>query len=298
MRLPIRFQCGEYAITILDLGMLQLDGGAMFGVVPKALWSRMVEPDAANRIPLGLNCLLIEYRDEKMILDTGVGAKFPEKYLAMYGINAEAAAGHEGHGARTALDIALSSLGLTTGDITKLLLTHLHFDHAGGATKRLESGELVPVFENARSYVHEGEWERAMAPHPRSKASYLQENFLPLAQNIAFLKGVENEITPGLSFRVTGGHTVYHQVLILDIPEGGFIYWADLIPTRHHLRIPYVMGYDEYPLETMDAKKALLDEAFRKNWLHLFEHDPDYPICRLEAADKPGEYRFTPHPHP
>ncbi len=271
-----RFQSGEYRITVVPVGELALDGGAMFGVVPKVLWEKLIRPDEKNRIPLALNCLLVEYKDEKCLLDTGVGTKFSEKYQEMYGIHNTAPIEH-----------FLKPLGLGTQDITKLLLTHLHFDHAGGATTFNAEGEVVPTFENAEIVVHSGEWEDALSPTPKSKASYLKENFLPLRDTgrLTLLQGPQNEILPGLSLRVTGGHTEFHQALVLDTPQGGFVYWGDLIPTHHHLKIPYVMAYDLYPVETMAMKERLLQEAFEKHWFNIFEHDLDVSACQLAYND-------------
>lgn len=276
-----QFQIGEYKITVIPVGELALDGGAMFGVVPKVLWNKLLPADEANRIPLALNCLLIEYRDEICLLDTGVGTKFSPKHREMYGIQKECA-----------MEILLEPLGITPDDITKLMFTHLHFDHAGGATRFDESGQVIPTFKNAQCLVHKGEWCDACNPSPKSKASYLQENFMPLLDTgkLAYLEGPQNEILPGLSLRVTGGHTESHQALVLDTPSGGFIYWGDLIPTSHHLKIPYVMAYDLYPVETMRVKTELLKEAHEKEWLNFFEHDLAMPACRLDYNEEKHIY--------
>lgn len=266
------FQIGEYRITVLPVGRLALDGGAMFGVVPKVLWEKLLPPDELNRIPLALNCLLVEYKDEVCLLDTGVGTKFSQKHQDMYGIQQA-----------SPISLYLEPLGLTTDDITKLMLTHLHFDHAGGATLYNEGGEAVPAFEKAEYIIHKGEWHDALNPTPKSKASYLKENFMPLYDSgrLTLVDGPSTEILPDLSLRVTGGHTEFHQALVLDTSDGGFVYWGDLIPTHHHLKIPYVMAYDLYPVDTMNTKESLLQEAHEKNWLNVFEHDLDVMACQL-----------------
>lgn len=278
-----QFTIGDYRLTLLPVGRFALDGGAMFGLIPKPLWEKQIPADSLNRIPLALTCLLIEHGEEKCILDTGAGNKFSPKYREIYDIRAGAT-----------IDALLhEALGIRPEAITKLLFTHLHFDHAGGATRYDESGRLVSTFPNAETIAHAGEWEEATHPTLRSRASYLEENLLPLRESgkLRLLEGSENEILPGLFLRVTGGHTKYHQVLLLDTPEGGFIYWGDLIPTRHHLKIPYVMAYDLYPVETMAMKEALLHEAVEKNWISVFEHDPDLAACRL--AYNHGERCFS-----
>jgi glyoxylase-like metal-dependent hydrolase (beta-lactamase superfamily II) len=268
-----RFEIGAYTITVIPVGKLALDGGAMFGVVPKVLWEKLIPADHCNRIPLSLNCLLVEYGNEKCLLDTGVGTKFSPKYQDMYGITEAPPIGP-----------FLEPLGLTTADITKLMFTHLHFDHAGGCTCFNDDGDAIPTFENAEFIIHQGEWRDAVNPGPKSKASYLPENFIPLQESgrLTLIDGPETEILPGLKLRVTGGHTEYHQALVLDTPDGGFIYWGDLIPTHHHLKLPYVMSYDLYPVETMARKERYLKEAFEKQWLNFFEHDLDVAACRLD----------------
>ena len=171
-------------------------------------------------------------------------------------------------------------MGIEAKDITKHLLTHLHFDHAGGATIYNHENNLVPTFENATYYVHKGDWEDAHHPHARVKASYLPENFDPLAETkrLVLLESDCNEIIPGLRMQVAKGHVPWHQIVILDTPHnGGFIYWGDIVPTHHHLKIPYVAAYDQYPVEIMETKQELLAQAHQKKWLNIFEHDLQVP---------------------
>jgi glyoxylase-like metal-dependent hydrolase (beta-lactamase superfamily II) len=168
----------------------------------------------------------------------------------------------------------------------------MHFDHAGGSTKFDESGKAIPAFENAEFWVHRGEWHDALNPTPKSKASYLKENLLPLEESgrLVLFDGDCTEVLPGLTLRTSGGHTRHHQILVLDQAEGGFIYWGDLIPTSHHLKVPYVMAYDLYPVESMARKAVLLKEAYAKNWLCFFEHDLDVPACRLAYNEEKDFY--------
>ncbi len=287
---------GSYCITLLETGRFALDGGAMYGVVPRALWEKLTPPDAEHRVSLALNCLLIENGQEKILFETGIGNKFSEKYRNLYGIEPL-----PDNSDKLGIEYALNQAGISPDEITRVYFSHLHFDHAGGATYRNRDNEIIPTFQNAQYFVHEGEWVSAECPHERCKASYLKENFTPLkeAGRLTLLRDDSTEILPGLTLHVTGGHTPYHQVLILDVSEknhspGGFIFWADLIPTRHHIKIPYVMGFDEYPIQTMEAKKALLKEAAAKKWLCIFEHEIEHPICFIQPSDKADSYRLEP----
>jgi glyoxylase-like metal-dependent hydrolase (beta-lactamase superfamily II) len=269
------FEIGPYRITVLSTNTMALDGGAMFGVVPKTIWNTLTPSDAQNRIKLACNCLLIEYsaagQHELCLLDTGVGNKFNPKMQAVYGVD------------NTPITYYLQQAGFKPQQITKLLFTHLHFDHAGGATQFDTHGQAVPVFEHAEVYVNSVEWQHAVRPHVKTKASYQSENFLPLQQagKLTLLKDPKTEILPGMWLIVTGGHTEGHQILVIDRPEGGLIYWGDIIPTQHHLKIPYVMAYDLYPMDTMAQKQAWLQHAHERQWITIFEHDIDLTGCQL-----------------
>jgi glyoxylase-like metal-dependent hydrolase (beta-lactamase superfamily II) len=282
---PYRFEIGPYRMTVVSFGTFKLDGGAMFGVVPKPLWNKLIPADEQNRIPLGLNVMLIEFDDQKILIDTGIGSKLPEKSQGFYDM----------HGSYDPADW-LGELETDVDEITQVWLTHLHFDHVGGATTRLADGRMVPTYPNARFFAHIGEWDRALAPNPRSKPSYIAENLYPLKESgrlVLFDDPVFSPI-PDFTMRLTGGHTLYHQAIYLDRPEGGFMYWGDLIPSRHHVKINYVMGYDEYPLASMTAKQQLLAETTQKGWLHIFEHDPEHPVCRIEPTSEKDTYAITP----
>lgn len=274
---------GAYRITVLPVGEFALDGGAMYGVVPKVLWEKIHPPDDQNRVPLALNCLLIETGDEKILLDTGCGTKFSPKHVAMYGIVGDCNIVHN-----------LKALGLKPEDITQVWFTHLHFDHSGGATCYNDHGELAPTFPNATYKIHQGEWADAHAPSPKSKASYLMENFDPLreAGQLDLFDGPETELLPGLWLKTSGGHTAHHQLLVLDLPEGGLIYWGDICPTHHYIKIPYVMAYDLYPLDTMTVKQRWLMTAHDRGWYNVFEHDLNVPCCQVTLDTEKGV--FTP----
>ncbi|MCA9842910.1 MAG: MBL fold metallo-hydrolase [Cyanobacteria bacterium HKST-UBA03] len=275
---------GDYRVTILPVGHFALDGGAMFGVVPKTLWSKRVAADEQNRIRLAQNCLLIEYGDQKLLLDSGVGGKFDEKYTALYAV--EPSGG---------IVEALKRVNLTPEAIDTVMLTHLHFDHSGGLSAVDASGVVVPTFERARHLIHQGEWAHAHAPNLRDKASYLPQNLDPLRDlpGLELLSGDKNEVLPGLWLIRTGGHTSDHQILVLDTPQGGLIYWADIIPTRHHLGVPWVMGYDLYPVETMAVKVHWLKEAHDKGWFNVFEHDPDRAMAKLRLNEARQTYEWV-----
>ncbi len=266
---------GNLEIFLLSDGLFRLDGGAMFGVVPRVLWERMDTPDEKNRILMGLNSLLIIRDAEKILIDCGVGDKFDAKFGSMFGIHRE----------HSLID-RLAALNIQPEDITHVILTHLHFDHIGWSTRRNASGELVPTFPNATYYCQRGEYEIALAPDPRSKASYVQENFIPLAQHgvLKFLEG-SGEILPDMEGVVTGGHTRDHMIVKTHSAGQTVCFLADLVPTPSHLRTPYVMGYDLYPAETMLIKPKVLQQAFEEHWLLVFEHAPRLRAGYLQQAE-------------
>jgi glyoxylase-like metal-dependent hydrolase (beta-lactamase superfamily II) len=251
-------------LFVLSDGVFHLDGGAMFGVVPKVLWEKLNPPDEHNRIELGLNCLLIKTANEKILVDTGIGTIYNEKFAAMFGIEKP-----------TNLLKGLAGLGLKPEDIAKVILTHLHFDHAGGNCWKDESGQIHPTFPNATYFVQRGELEYAKNPDPRSKGSYFPHNWEPLAASgqLQIIDG-DSEIGPGISTQVTGGHTRDHQIVKLQSEGRTACFLADLVPTDSHLKTVYVMGYDLYPKTSMEVKAKVLKQALRENWLLIFEHAP------------------------
>jgi glyoxylase-like metal-dependent hydrolase (beta-lactamase superfamily II) len=309
---------GAFELFSLSDGFFGLDGGAMFGVVPKPVWERTNPPDERNRIRLALRPLLVVAGSERVLIDTGIGDKWDAKNTDIYRIE------HT-----DTIESSLARAGFKPEDITKVVLTHLHFDHAGGATKLDSSGKPVPRFPNARYYVQRKEWDLALNPNRRSRAAYLPENFLPLqeAGQLEFIDG-NSALVPGLELVLTGGHTPGHQVVVvtdssesrnqkpefrirsspLPSPHRGegersegeeavggrrladsghrtAVFWGDLIPTRSHVATPYIMGYDLLPLETMEQKEKLVRQAIAGKWLSFLEHDPDFACGVIEEEN-------------
>jgi glyoxylase-like metal-dependent hydrolase (beta-lactamase superfamily II) len=250
-------------ISLLD-GHFRLDGGAMFGIVPKPLWQKRAPADDRNRIRLGLRPLLV--RGEKtMIIDAGIGGKMDAKSVDIYGIDRP-----------RDLTRRLGDAGVGLEDIDIVLATHLHFDHAGGFTTRTVAGEIVPTFPRARYVVRTAEWEDATHPHERNRASYLSENFVPLEEaGVLDLVPDGGEIMPGVRVRRSGGHTMHHQVVMIESGGKTAVFPADMIPTTAHIDEPWIMGYDLYPMDTLAFKRAFIREAIEREYLIFFEHDPD-----------------------
>jgi glyoxylase-like metal-dependent hydrolase (beta-lactamase superfamily II) len=274
---------GDLRIHALEAGLQRLDGGAMFGVVPKALWERRIAADDRNRIPLALRCLLIETPNALVLVDNGVGNKENEKFREIYGIE-NSPSPHSGWATR--LEEGLHELGFSRDDVDVMIDTHLHFDHAGGNTFLDVDGEVQLTFPRATYYVQRGEWEWAHLRNERISASYLPHNFNPVheAGKFEFLDG-EREIIPGISVRLTPGHTPHHQSVILRSGGDTACFLADVMPTSAHLPLPWIMGYDVEPLVTLESKRALVADALRENWLLIFEHDPAVPWGRLGSKD-------------
>jgi glyoxylase-like metal-dependent hydrolase (beta-lactamase superfamily II) len=305
-------EIGDYRIEIIPDTEFRLDGGAMFGVVPRVLWERVCPPDERNRISMNMNCVFVDTGKEKVLIETGIGEKWTEKETAMYGIFRE----------RPFAETLFEKTGCKPDDITIVVNTHLHFDHAGGNTvisDREGVGLSVPPavaggaaletkstqlrdesrppataggtdlsaqFRNARYFVSSSELDAANNPHERDRASYLKENWQPLVDTGQLeLKLDDYEVVPGLKLQTIRGHSQTMQTWRLD-SGGKTVYgFADLIPTRHHLPLPWIMGYDLYPTETLEFKKRILPQALDEKWLCLFYHDTDEPLRRLETID-------------
>ena len=268
---------GNFELHLVSDGGFKLDGGAMFGVIPKVLWQKTNPPNEFNRIALGLNCLLIKSQNEIILFDTGIGNLYDDKFAQIFEIDKS-----------TSLLRELKGLAIGREDVTRVVLTHLHFDHCGGNCMRDESGKLVPTFPNATYYFQKGEFEYAQAPDSRSKGSYLPQNWQPVVDSgqLQLLDGNE-EIVSGIEVLVTGGHTRDHQVIKIKDNNKTSCFLADLVPTDSHLRTPYVMGYDLYPKTTMEVKENVLQQALAENWLLLFEHAPQMKaVYLLEEAGK------------
>jgi glyoxylase-like metal-dependent hydrolase (beta-lactamase superfamily II) len=269
---------GNYRVEIVPDCEFRLDGGAMFGVVPRNLWSRTFPPDEQNRIRMNMNCVFIDTGSEKVLIETGIGDKWSEKHVAMYGIDR-----------KRSLDESLQTIaGVNANEITIVINTHLHFDHAGGNTKHDESGTLIASFPNARYFISRAEYEHAESPSDRDRASYLVENWRPLKESGQVeLKEADYEVVPGLRMETHAGHNRSMQCWRLDRGGQTLFGFADLVPTRAHVPFAWIMGYDLYPVETLEAKKRLLPQAVREGWTCLFYHDPDQPLGRImEDAGK------------
>jgi glyoxylase-like metal-dependent hydrolase (beta-lactamase superfamily II) len=258
----------DMRIRTLDAGSLRLDGGAMFGVVPKPLWSKRTPADERNRITLAMRCLLVEGEGYRLLIDTGVGNKENEKFRDIYAI--------ENAGEPTRLEDSLRDEGLEPADITHVVNTHLHFDHAGGNTRVTDDGSLQVAFPNASYVIRRGEWDFAHLDNERVRASYIPRNFDLLAEEgrVRFVEE-DGDVVPGVRVVRTAGHTPYHQSVVLETAVGRFCYLADLVPTVAHVPLPWIMGYDVMPLDTLETKRGWLGRAAAERWGLIFEHDPE-----------------------
>jgi glyoxylase-like metal-dependent hydrolase (beta-lactamase superfamily II) len=265
---------GDLELIPLWDGSFRLDGGAMFGVVPKPLWEKRAPSDERNRIRVGLRPLLV--RGQKtMIIDAGIGGKMDERSVEIYAIDRS-----------RNLDDALAGEGLSREDIDIVLASHLHFDHAGGFTTRRASGALVPTFPRARYLVRTGEWEDASHPHERNRASYLPENITPLADaGVLDLVAGDETIMPGVRVVRTGGHTMHHQIVMLESGGRTAVFTADLMPTTAHIDEAWIMGYDLYPMDTLAFKRTFVRQAIEQEYLIFFEHDPDIAAGYIRERD-------------
>ena len=265
-------QFGDYRLEIVPDAEFRLDGGAMFGVVPRNLWSKVCPPDDQNRIRMNMNCVFLDTGSEKIVIETGIGEKLSAKHQAMYGIDR-----------RRPLRESLEEItGTSAEEITIVVNTHLHFDHSGGNTRFDGSGKTVATFPNARYFVSETELAHAESPTERDRASYLSENWEALKSSGQLVPKPEHyEVVPGLSMETHPGHNRSMQCWRLRRGGQTVFGFADLVPTRHHIQLPWIMGYDLFPLETLEAKRKLFPQAVREGWNCLFYHDPDQPLSRL-----------------
>lgn len=261
----------------IDTGLFKLDGGAMFGVVPKSIWNKLNPADENNMCSWAMRCLLVEDGNRLVLIDNGIGNKQDEKFFSHYYL----------HGDDT-LDKSLAAAGFHRNDITDVFLTHLHFDHCGGSIER-EGGKLVPAFRNATYWSNEAHWKWATEPNDREKASFLRDNILPIQQS-GQLKFIDQQ--DGISFtdhirvRFAYGHT--DAMMLPEIRYNGhtLVYMADLLPSTGHIPLPYVMAYDMFPLTTLEEKKRFLMEANERNYVLYFEHDPAVECCTLHSTEK------------
>lgn len=272
---------GRLTVHALQAGGQRLDGGAMFGVVPKPLWERRIAADARNRIQLGMRCLLVEHDPGLVLIDTGLGNKEDAKFLDIYGVD------NAGAGGRTRLEDALHSLGYQAADVRMVINTHLHFDHAGGNTYADASGQPRVAFPNARYVVQAGEYRYALDTNERTAASYFARNYAPVyeAGQLDLVDG-DREITPGIRVLRTPGHVPHHQSVLLESDGERAIFLGDVMPTTAHLPLPWIMGYDVEPLVTLESKRRLLRRAVDERWLLVFEHDAAVAWGRVREDGK------------
>jgi glyoxylase-like metal-dependent hydrolase (beta-lactamase superfamily II) len=265
---------GSMKVHVLEAGLQWLDGGAMFGVVPKPLWEKKIRPDERNRIPLALHCLLVEAPGGLVLVDSGIGNKESEKFRAIYGVDNE--------GDPTRLEDAIRGLGFEPADVDVVVNTHLHFDHAGGNVVARPDGALVPSFSNARYVIQKGELDFASSPNERVRASYMSKNYAPLVSG-GRVDTVDGSVLlmEGLRLVPTPGHTPFHQSILLESGGEKALFLADLCPTAAHLPLPWIMGYDLEPLVTLDTKKEIWEKAREEGWILLFQHDATVPWGRL-----------------
>ncbi len=273
---------GQFDIHGLRDGFFHLDGGAMFGVVPKPLWEKIFPADNRNRIRLALNSFLIKKEDILILIETGIGRDLEPKIFAYYSIERE-----------PGLVPALQSLGYQAEDIDFVINTHLHFDHCGGNTCKNEKGEDVPTFAKAKYIIQKREWEYAQNPSERDKPSYLKQNFMPLEEHgqLQLVDG-DSKIIEGVDVVLVPGHTTSHQCVKVQSENKIFFFLGDLVPTSGHIGLPYIMSYDLNPQVTLENKKKIFNQAIKENWILGFNHDPDHFFGQVEKVE--DKYRFKP----
>jgi len=261
----------------IDTGFFKLDGGAMFGVVPKTIWNKSNPADENNLCTWAMRCLLLEDGNRLILIDTGIGNKQDAKFFSYYYLHGDAS-----------LNSSLAKLGFSADDITDVFLTHLHFDHVGGAVKRNEE-RLIPTFRNATYWSNKQHWDWAVNPNDREKASFLKENILPIQESgqLKFIDAQDNvHFMDGFDVRFVYGHTDAMMLPLISYKGKKLLYMADLLPSVGHLPLPYVMAYDMFPLTTLNEKKIFLSEALEKEYILYFEHDPVNECCTLQQTEK------------
>lgn len=278
---PPSTRVGRIVVHAIEAGTQRLDGGAMFGVVPKPLWETRIPADDRNRIPLAMRCLLVETPSALVLIDTGIGNKESARFHELYGI--------ENAGNPTRLEDGIRAAGFAPEEVQVVVNTHLHFDHAGGNTRRLPDGTIVPSFPRARYIVNRHELDFARSGNERIRASYLAPNFEPIADaGLWECTEGEAEIVPGVRVLPTPGHTPHHQSVLIEDEGAVACFLGDVCPTSAHLPLPWGMGYDLEPLVTLESKRWLWARARREDWLLIFEHDPVVPWGRLDPdAERP-----------
>ena len=268
---------GEWKVIVLETGDFRLDGGAMMGSVPKVLWEQTNPADELNRINLSLRCLLLDNGSKRVLIETGMGNKFNDKFKSMFAIKQSS----------NPLSNTLCEYGYNPVSITDVILTHLHFDHSGGALNCNENEILVPAFTNAKYHVSESNWKLGVAPNPRDKASYFNENYLPLKDaGVLNLIADNSEILSGISSYIVNGHTTGQQLIKVESEGEVLVFCSDLIPLRSHLKLPWIMGYDLNALLSLKEKTKFLQEAVDGDWWLFFYHDPKTIAVKIEKGEK------------
>ncbi len=268
-----RLNLGDFELSVFSDGTYRLDGGAFFGVIPKVMWSRKVEADERNYVTSGLNSLLIRTGKQTVLVETGMGNKLPDRMVKFYGQPAKL------------LD-DLAAGGVAPKDIDVVINSHLHFDHCGWNTVRDRNGKIVPTFPHAKYYAPDGEWQYARRPSERDAISYIPDNYDPLVASgqMTLLKGGE-EIVPGISVEIFPGHTAHMMGVLVRSQQQTACYISDLIPTTAHIDIAWGMGFDLYPLDTIESKKRYYARSIPEKWLTVFTHDPRMPWAYVEQEE-------------
>lgn len=266
---------GDFTLTAVETGSFRLDGGTMFGVVPKVLWSKTNPADENNRIVMAMRVLCIERGGQRIVVDSGAGTKLDEKMVRNYCIDTDG------------LGSALTGAGIDPETVMGAIVTHLHFDHAGGFTYRDSNGAAELTLPDAIHYVQRRQWEAALHPNEKDRASFFPDNYLPIEeQDMLELLDGEVEIIPGVTVIPTDGHTPGHQVVLIESNGEKLLYCGDLIPLASHVNLPYIMSFDHFPLETLEEKRRILGLAAAEGWILFFEHDPFIAACTVGRADR------------
>ena len=273
---------GQFDIYGIRDGFFYLDGGAMFGVVPKPLWAKLFPADESNRIQMGLNSILIKTEKQLILVDTGVGSLTPPKFYEYYAIER-----------KPDLVGSLKEIGISPDEITFVINTHLHFDHCGGNTYKNAQDDIVPTFPNAEYVIQKGEWEYALNPHFRDKVSYFSDNFLPLKEHgqLQLVDG-DTEITSGVFVELMPGHTSFHQGVRVRSGAETLVFFGDMVPTSAHLGLDYIASYDLFPVTTLETKASYFEKAVKENWIIAFDHDPVHFFGRVSKIK--DKYIFKP----
>ena len=268
---------GEWKVIVLETGDFRLDGGAMMGSVPKVLWEQTNPADEVNRIDLSLRCLLLDNGSKRVLIETGMGNKLNDKFKEMFAIEQSP----------NPLSDTLSEFGYSPENITDVILTHLHFDHSGGAIALTENGDLVPAFPNAQYHISEKNWDTGLVPNPRDRASYLKENYLSLKNTgVLNLIADDSEILPGISSYIVNGHTTGQQLIKVESGGDVLVFCSDLIPLRSHLKLPWIMGYDLNAHLSLEEKTKFLHDAAEGDWWLFFYHDPKTVAVKITSGEK------------